>query len=93
MADRGTVDFHERNAQPIGNVLHQGRFSVSRRRNEQQQSHQVGAFVFSDDANLFRQVGSHHWQVRIVDQLVANKRRQHPRLEFFQTQFFSALDR
>ena len=91
MANRWTINLHESNTQAVGDVLHQSRFTVTRWRDEKQQSHQVGTFVFADDAHLFRKVRTHHWQVRVVDQLVTHERRQHARLEFVQSEFFASL--
>ena len=60
MSDRRAIDFHKGQAQTIGDVFHQCRFTVAGWRYQQQQSHQVGTFTFASDADLFRQVVTHH---------------------------------
>ena len=89
VADRRAVDLHEGDAQPVGDVFHQRRLAVAGRRDQQQQTHQVGAFVFADHADLFGQVVADQRQVDFVDQLVADERRQHARLEFVQPQLLA----
>ena len=56
MTNRWTIDLHKDHAKTISNVFHQGRLTITWRRNEQQQAHQVSPLVFADDANLFGQV-------------------------------------
>ncbi len=86
VSDRRPVDLHKRDPQSIGDILHQRRFSVSRRRDQQQQTHQVRPFVFADNADLLGQISADHRQVSVVDQLISHERCQYARLEFFQSQ-------
>ncbi len=81
VADGGAVNLHEDEAEPVGDVLHERGFAVAGGREQQEQAHEVGAPVFAGGAHLLGQVGADEGQVHLVDEPVAHKRRQHPRLE------------
>ena len=93
VADRGAVDFHEHQSESAGDVFHQRRFAVTGRRDQQQQSHSVGAFVFADRSHLFGEVVPDQRQVNFVEQSVADETAENARFEFIQThRFASGLD-
>ena len=80
------VDFDEDDAEPVGHVFQQCRLAVTRGRDEQQQSHQVRAFGRAGRADLLGQVVPDERKINLVDELVADERREHPGLEFVEAQ-------
>ena len=87
MAESRTVDLHERQAQPVGDVLHERGLAIARRRDQQQHALTVGSLVLALGADLLGQIISDQRQIDLVDEPVANERRQDVRLEFFQPEF------
>ncbi len=93
VTDRRAVDFHEHDTQPVGNVFHQCCLAVTGRRNQQQQSHAIGSFIFPGCTHLLGQVVTDHRQVDFVQQSVANKAGQYTRLELLQPHLVAGLHR
>ena len=67
MTNRWAIDLHKDHAQTICNVFHQRRLTITWRRNEQQQAHQVRSLVLADDTNLFSEVITNQGQINLVD--------------------------
>ncbi len=86
VAQRRAIDLHEDQPQSMGNIFHQGRLAVARRRDEHQKPHQIGAFVLSRRAHLLGQVVANEPKVHVVYQLVAHEGAQRPRLELTKAQ-------
>ena len=68
-----SVNLHEDEPQPVGEVLHQCRLAVTGRRHQQQQAHEVGALSLASGADLLGEIVAHQRQVHLIDQLAAYK--------------------
>jgi hypothetical protein len=69
----GPLTFMKTSPEAVGDVLHQRGLAVARRRDEQQQAHEVGALGVAGGADLLGQVVADDGQVDLVDQLVAHE--------------------
>ncbi len=91
VAERRAVDLDEDQAEPVGDVLHQGGLAVAGRRHQEQQAHLVDPFAFAQAAQLLRQVGADQRQVDLLDQLVAHEGAHHLGLQLAEAQPFPGL--
>ena len=86
MAKRRAVDLHENQSHAVGEIFHQGGLTISGRRDEQQQTHEVRALSIAGRTNLLGKVIADNRQIHFIHQLVPHKRRQNARLKFMQAQ-------
>ena len=73
MAKRRAVDLHENQPHAVGEIFHQGGLTITGRRNEQQQTHEVRALGIACRTNLLGKVIAHNRQIHFIHQLVPHK--------------------
>ena len=86
MANRRTIDFHEGNPEAVRDVFHQRRFTVTGWRDQKEQSHEVGPFIFTDNAHLLGEVISNQWQVHLINESIPDERGEDSWTELIETQ-------